>query len=129
MVTNYNCDIDDWHLYDSLDGELYRKSMGLIHGQISLIFPETNYVFLTNRSVQRQEGVNDCGLFALAYMYTLVSGNDPSTYYYKQSQMRDHYNNCVTNKNFEAFPHTILTQRHIKDKKFIYDVKKDKWHK
>ena len=95
MLTNFNSDIDEWHLYDSLNEESYRKSMSLILGQISLIFPETQYLFLANRDIQRQEGINDCGLFALANMYTLCGGNDPSQYSYTQSQMRSHYNNCV----------------------------------
>jgi hypothetical protein len=50
----------------------------MILGEISQIFPQTNHMFHNNRDVQRQEGINDCGLFALAYMYTLRSGNNPS---------------------------------------------------
>ena len=41
--------------------------------------------------------------------------------------MRDHYNNCITNKYFDAFPQTSLKRKHINDKKYEYDVKKDKW--
>ena len=60
--------------------------MSLILGQISLIFPETQYMFLANRDIQRQEGINGCGLFALAKIYTLCSDNDPSQCSYTQSQ-------------------------------------------
>jgi Ulp1 family protease len=127
LLTNFDGDLDEWHLYDSLNEEGYRKSMSLILGEISHIFPETIHMFLNNRDVQRQEGFNDCGLFALAYMYTLCSGNNPSLYANTQSKMRDHYNNCIKNKYFEAFPHTSLKRKHINDKKYEYDVKRDKW--
>ena len=127
LLTNYDGDLDEWHLYDSLNEEGYRKSISVILGEISKIFPETYHMFLNNRDVQRQEGINDCGLFALAYMYTLCSGNNPSLCAYTQSKMRDHYNNCIKNKIFEAFPHTSLKRKHINDKKHEYNVKKDKW--
>ena len=117
LLTNYDGDFDEWYLYDSLNEEGYRKSMSLILGEISQIFPQTNHMFLNNRDVQRQEGINDCGLFALAYMYTLCSGNNPSLCAYTQSKMRDHYNNCVKKKIFEEFPHTSLKRKHINDKK------------
>ncbi len=84
-------------------------------------------MFLNNRDVQRQEGFNDCGLFALAYMNTLCSGKNPSLCAYTQSKMRAHYNNCIKNKYFQAFPHTRLKRNHINDKKYEYDVKRDKW--
>ena len=127
LLTNYDGDFDEWYLYDSLNEEGYRKSMSLILGEISQIFPQTNHMFLNNRDVQRQEGINDCGLLALANMYTLCSGNNPSLCAYTQSKMRDHYNNCIKNKYFDAFPHTSLKRKHINDKKYEYDVKKDKW--
>ena len=56
MLTNYGGDLDEWHSYDSLNEEDYRKSMSLILGEISEIFPQTNHMFLNNRDVQRQEG-------------------------------------------------------------------------
>ena len=122
MLTNFDGGLDEWHLYDSLNEECYRKSISLILGEICQILPEIYHMFFNNRDVQRQEGFNDCGLFALAYMYTLCSVNNPSLCSYTQSKMRDHHNHCVTNKIFEAFPHTLLN-----DKKYEYDVKKDKW--
>ena len=79
-------------------------------------------MFFNNRDVQRQEGFNDCGLFALAYMYTLCTVNNPSLCSYTQSKMRDHHNHCVTNKIVEAFPHSLLIRKHKNDKKYEYDV-------
>ena len=115
LLTNFDGDLHEWHLYDSLNEICYRKSMSQILVEIIQIFPETYHMFLNNRNVQRQEGFNDCGFFALAYMYTLFSDNSPSLCSYTQSKMRDHYNHCVTNTIFEAFPHTlpsIIKQRY-----------------
>ena len=41
-MTNFDGDLDEWHLNDSLNEEGYRKSMSLILGEISQIFPQIN---------------------------------------------------------------------------------------
>ena len=38
--------------------------------------------------VQKQEGDNDCGLFALAYIESLCRGHEPRLIEYDQSYMR-----------------------------------------
>jgi len=52
--------------------------MDLILCQISKMLPGTEFLILTDRDVQRQEGFDNCGLFVLAYMFTLCSSQDPS---------------------------------------------------
>ena len=69
----------------------YRKSMDLILCQISKLLPGTDFLILTDKDVRRQEGFDDCGLFVLAYMFTLCSGQDPSFVTYKQKEMRGHF--------------------------------------
>jgi hypothetical protein len=71
LLTNYDCDIDVWHFYDSLNGSQYLKSMELILGHFGPIFPGTEFQIMYNRDVQRQNGIDDCGLFVLAYIHTL----------------------------------------------------------
>ncbi len=73
MLTNYGCDIDVWHFYDSLNGSQYLNSMELILSHFTSMYPETEYQILYNRDVQRQIGSDDCGLFALAYIYTICN--------------------------------------------------------
>ena len=63
LLTNYDCDIDVWHFYDSLNGGQYLKSMELILGHFGPIFPGTEFQIMYNRDVQRQNGIDDCGLF------------------------------------------------------------------
>ena len=43
MLTNYDCDIDVWHFYDSLNGNHYLKSIELILGHFAPIYPELNF--------------------------------------------------------------------------------------
>ena len=38
LLKNFDGDLDEWHLNDSLNEEGYRKSMSLILGEISQIF-------------------------------------------------------------------------------------------
>ena len=54
--------------------------------------------------VGRQEGVNDCGLFAIAMAYDLCTGVDPITKKYVQSKMRAHLHSCFSNQLFKPFP-------------------------
>ena len=92
LLTNYGCELDVWNYYSSLNMSQYRKSMDLILCQISKLLPGTDFLILTDKDVRRQEGFDDCGLFVLAYMLTLCSGQDPSCVTYKQKEMRGNFN-------------------------------------
>ena len=54
--------------------------------------------------VQQQQGVTDCGLFAIAYAVHLANGNDPAKVKFEQKKMRTHLTNCLKKKRLEAFP-------------------------
>ncbi len=41
--------------------------------------------------VQQQQGITDCGLYAIAYTQSLASGKDPTKLNFKQDQMRNHF--------------------------------------
>ena len=53
--------------------------------------------------VQRQTGYADCGIFAIAFAYTLCSGLDPHTIHYNQALMRPHFELCIDNEKFAMF--------------------------
>ena len=73
ILTNYDCDINVCHFYESLNGSQYLNSMELILSHFAPIYPGTQFQMLYNRDVQRQIGSDDGGLFALAYIYTLYN--------------------------------------------------------
>ena len=65
---------------------------------ICLHFPE----------VTQQQGGCECGLFALAYAYTLCSGGDPCRLYYIQKDFRKHFKACIDCKQLKPFPSNVL---------------------
>ena len=52
------------------------------------LFPDMSGYRIHMVKVQQQEGVNDCGLFACAYITLLASGLDPSQYTFDQGSLR-----------------------------------------
>jgi len=58
--------------------------------------------------VQNQQGTSDCGLFAIAFATDLVYGNEPASYKYDQTKLRQHYLNCLSKNVMTPFPKTPL---------------------
>ena len=58
------------------------------------------------RSAQQQEGGDDCGIFAVAFAAVLASGCHPSSFKFKQSDMREHLRQCLVVNWLSDFPTT-----------------------
>ena len=127
VLTNFNCENNVWKFYSSLNGKCYRESMKLILDMFSELDPETDFMVLENKDVQIQKGVNDCGLFSVAWVFSLANGEDPSQLNYKQASMRKHFNKCVTDQCFTDFPATALRKTHFNHSRHIYDCKLKKF--
>lgn len=90
------------HVFDSLytgfipDG--VQQQMRAIYGHLS------EQLSAQVVRVQQQQGVTDCGLFAIAYAVHLANGNDPAKVKFEQKRMRAHLTNCLKKKRLEAFP-------------------------
>ena len=56
------------------------------------------------QKVQKQQGSDDCGLFAIAFAVSLARKVDPVRIYFMQSQMRSHLMNCFQEGKFISFP-------------------------
>ena len=54
--------------------------------------------------VQRQSGVSDCGLFAIANATAFCGGLDPHLQNFEQSKMREHLKKCILRNRLECFP-------------------------
>ena len=61
---------------------------------ITVIFPDT----------QQQDDTASCGLFALAYAYTLCDEEDPNAIVYNSSQLRQHFLSCIEANKISSFP-------------------------
>ena len=90
-------------IFDSL--YLKPSSIAIKHACRMLMFPR-DQITLINEKVQRQVGINDCGLFALAFATDLCHGLDPVNQKYEQKSMRQHYVRCLENGAMVPFPKT-----------------------
>ena len=75
----------------------------------SLVNPSQRYLYLTFPDVQQQVGSSDCGLYSLAFAYTLRNGRDPAKLEYYKVQFREHFLECLKNGVIGAFPHTVMS--------------------
>ena len=64
--------------------------------------------------VQEQIGSDDCGLFAIANALSLCCGQDPCKITFRQDQMRQHLQDCLTSKKLTSFPCTPA-ERNVSD--------------
>ena len=65
-------------------------------------------------SVQQQQGLHDCGLFAIAYATEICLGRKPDEAQFDQNLMRQHLKKILNEKNFKRFPmskHGVIIPR------------------
>lgn len=55
-------------------------------------------------NTRRMTGAVDCGLFALVYAQTVLSGTDPCNVVFDQSRMRAHLVQCLEQRQVSSFP-------------------------
>ena len=90
-----------WTVYDSLH---YSKNKHI--PTFKALLPSYEYAIINRAKVQKQEGFDDCGLFALAFATTLCFNLNPINLIFDQIKMRDHYKNCIQSNTVTMFPHT-----------------------
>ena len=92
-------------VYDSLNTTL---TPGMRHQMAALYSPFATGIFgnleITVICSQRQLGSSDCGLFAIANMFSLALGKDPMTVKFIQAEMRLHLVECLERKEIKMFP-------------------------
>ena len=57
-------------------------------------------------NVQMQNGGDDCGLFAIAFAFSLCAGDEPTELNYTQHKLHDHLVSCLENISITRFPTT-----------------------
>ena len=63
------------------------------------------------KSVAKQSGSTDRGLYAIAYCATLLENKDPCIVVYHQREMRSHLIHCFQNQRVGSFP--VVKHRRI----------------
>ena len=84
--------------------------------------------------MQKQEGCNDCGIFAFAVAFTLLAGDDLSQLIYDQSCMREHLALCFQCNELAPFPVKSPGSEQLQEKmtrncRFVLSLQKARqWH-
>ena len=99
--TTINCEGKEVKVYDSFFTFLDQESMALV---IKLFMSDNFEPTIKTMKCQRQQGPNDCGLFAVANATALAFGLNPTRQIYKQDTMRLHFVHCLTKGNMLPFP-------------------------
>ena len=97
-------------IYDSLNTN---PTPSLIKQINQLFSPDGSNVSFQQIKCVQQNGVKDCGVFAIAYATDILSGNKPNEIVYDQSKMREHLLNCFRNQKITPFPKYNCTNEKI----------------
>ena len=95
-------------IYDSL---YYGTLKDNLQEQLRALYANRKSLEVKVQRVQQQQGSSDCGLFAIAYMFSLASGSDLAKQKYKQGEMRSHLWTCLKKKTVKPFPVERLITR------------------
>ena len=95
LASNINCESGVVSVYDSLYESIDETTRKLILG----MFHASSINLVES---QKQEGIVDCGLFAIATATSLAHGANPEDY--MQSEMRQHLVNCIESGLLTMFP-------------------------
>ncbi len=100
-VSSVACDHGEIKVYDSSFTSLDRATERLIHKEFQSPGVKTviNIVLF-----QKQKGVKDCGLFAIACATSIAFGIDPVKQKLKQDSLRSHFLKCIQEKKLSPFP-------------------------
>ena len=100
-ISTVGCNHDEINIYDSLYANVDNATKDIIEK----IFASST-ITISLPPVQRQIGVKDCGLFAVAFATYLAFGNDYrllSSTQFKQHNLRSHMIACLENGSMTQF--------------------------
>ena len=79
--------------------------------QLKALYDSKKSLEVKVQRVQQQQGTSDCGLFAIAYLFSLASRSDPAKQKYKEPDMRKHLLTCLKEKTPKPLPLERLVTR------------------
>lgn len=99
-------------LYDSLSCKILcsalEKQLKTLYGSLA----DSGELRVVVPSVQQQRGSNDCGVFAIAFLFHLALDDSQEDLIFKQSSMRHHLETCFSSES--VLPFTSTTRTHCK---------------
>ncbi|XP_028402994.1 uncharacterized protein LOC114525772 [Dendronephthya gigantea] len=104
LVSNTGCKPASINLYDSLyNGKISSSTKKQIAG---LLFESSPSITINIPRVQYQPNYVDCGVFAIAFLVSLLFNQDPASLTYSEGSMRSHLLRCLSEDKFSPFPLT-----------------------
>lgn len=88
-------------LYDSMPGNV---SSTIKEQAATILHCQTPSFIIRVVNVQRQEGGDSCGLFAIAMAYDLCNRKDPFVSTYNEPRLRPHLQRCFQQEKISQFP-------------------------
>ena len=100
LATNIGNRGNEILVYDSIFKNLDKETKKLISDH----FPSVPVSKIRVVKSQKQQGIKDCGLFAIGYATALAHGQNMAKLRFRQESMRSHFINCVQQNKFTPFP-------------------------
>ena len=94
------------NLYDSADGTYMSAATEMTIA--NMMFSPMPKIFVSHLKCSVQTNTNDCDVYAIANMMSILNGIDSSGIRYTVSKMRDHLIKGLEDKNITVFPHRRL---------------------
>ena len=94
------CQAGQVNVYDTAFDKLDSESRRIVKAMFSL--KSANNIHMV--PVQKQQGVTDCGVFAIALMTSIAFNEDPSEVHYQQDNLRQHLLPCFVDQKMTPFP-------------------------
>ena len=101
---------DEVCVYDSMRPSKFDPALKTLAS--SMLRKEKFY--LTAVEVSKQDGGNDCGLFACAFATSLLLGHNPISFDYTQQNLRKHFMRCIDLRSVVSFPSSFMKTRKCK---------------
>ena len=101
VISNINCSKDEINYYDSL---FYGKIRDHVKMQICNIFKCNGKELTVNvKACKQQTNGDDCGVFAVANLFHILTGADIGRTKIREDKMRDHLLQCIKSGHFKEF--------------------------
>ena len=104
LVSTLHCDDGVIDIYDSAQGSYLRSS---VVECLAKYIPTKTGDSLTFRFIlcDKQKNGNDCGMYAICNMVSLLHNQDPCSLVYPAERLRRHLRLCMENRSFTVFPY------------------------
>lgn len=117
LLSNMGWDHHHVRVFDSCYRKLNPDTRNCI---VALVPVSNNTIKVLMPTYQKQENRSDCGLFAVAAMFALALGKDPSKCYWDSNRMRPFLHECLQSKTCQLFPSSSVRVNQLRKKE--YDI-------